>query len=136
VVAAGISDLADSSALASAAATSVVPKHPLPHAQRSHPRKNSRDAWTAWLEDESSSSAADFLESVSSWTEGTAAQLLRPRWPGGTNRPTSTDVEARLRHNLELAARGGEANYVDALAWARLRVLEELRAARDQLPSG
>jgi hypothetical protein len=131
VVVASTPDLADSSALASATTT---PADPSPPAPRSHPRKNARDAWAAWLSDDSPSTSADFLQTVSPWIEGTAAQLLRPRWPGGSDRPTSIEVEARLRRNLELAVRAGHANHVDALAWARLRVLEELRTARELPP--
>jgi hypothetical protein len=87
-------------------------------------------AWAAWEASDAATSGLTFLQSVSSWTEGTAAQLLRQRWPAEVKRPTASEVQDRLRHNLGLAARGGHSNYVEALDWARRRVIEELRATQ------
>jgi hypothetical protein len=84
------------------------------------------DAWAAWEADAAVSSGAEFLRNVLSWTEGTAAQLLRRRWPAGTKRPTSLEVQERLRHHLALAARGGHSTYLEALQLARGRVIGEL----------
>jgi hypothetical protein len=100
----------------------------------SHPKTKSRDAWAEWKATGSVISATAFLDSVSSWTQGTAAQLLRPNWPRDTHRPSSTEVEERLRYSLGLSARRGEGDYVDALGAARRDVLEELREARDTAP--
>jgi hypothetical protein len=87
-------------------------------------------AWAAWEADGALSSGAEFLHDVLSWTEGTAAQLLRRRWPAGTKRPTSLQVQERLRHHLGLAARAGHSSYLEALESARGRVSEELRQAQ------
>ena len=52
-------------------------------------------AWAAWVADGSSSAGSHFLQRISSWIEGTSAQLLRARWPD-TERPTSAELEERL----------------------------------------
>jgi len=98
----------------------------------SHPKKSVEVAWAAW-QAAGTSSGSEFLQSVSSWTEGTAAQLLRRRWTPGFKPPTSTEVQERLRHNLGLAARGHQSTHMEALARARDSVIEELRRA--QLPA-
>lgn len=82
-------------------------------------------AWTAWAADGSSSAGSQFLERVSSWIEGTSAQLLRARWPG-TQRPTSAELEERLRHHLEVVAQAGLATYPEALELARQGLIEEI----------
>jgi hypothetical protein len=63
---------------------------------------------------------------MSAWLEGTSAQLLRLKWPL-EKRPTSTQVQERLRHHLSVVATNGQANYLEALALARRSVIEELR---------
>jgi hypothetical protein len=103
-------------------------------AHRPPPKKRADAAWALWKADGSASSGAEFLRSVSSWTEGTTAQLLRPQWPAAVRRPTSPEVQERLRHHLGLAVRGEHATYRDALGWARDAVIEELREARS--PAG
>ena len=83
-------------------------------------------AWAAW-QAAGSSSGTEFLQSVSSWTEGTAAQLLRRRWTPEFKPPASNAIQERLRHNLALAARGHRSTHMEALARARDSVIEELR---------
>jgi hypothetical protein len=83
-------------------------------------------AWTAWAADGSSTTGSEFLERVSSWIEGTSAQLLRARWRPGTQRPTSAELEGRLRHHLEVVAETGLATYPEALELARQGLIEEI----------
>ena len=83
-------------------------------------------AWTAWAADGSSSAGSEFLERVSSWVEGTSAQLLRARWRPGTQRPTSAELEGRLRHHLVVLAQTGLATYPEALELARHGLIEEI----------
>ena len=83
-------------------------------------------AWTAWVADGSSSAGAEFLERVSSWIEGTSAQLLRAKWRPGTQRPTSAELEERLRHHLDVVAQAGLATYPDALEHARQGLIDEI----------
>ena len=101
-----------------------------PARRSSHPKMSVESAWAAWQASGGGSPGSDFLRGVLSWTEGTAAQLLRQAWPAGAKRPTSAEVEERLRHNLELAAHGVHSTYVDGLARARRGVIEELGRAR------
>ena len=82
-------------------------------------------AWTAWAADASSPAGPEFLGRVAAWIEGTAAQLLRARWPG-TDRPTSADLEGRLRHHLEAVAQAGIATYPEALELARQGLIDEI----------
>jgi len=96
----------------------------------SPPRKGPAALWAAWATDGTPSSGLDFIEAVLSWTEGTAAQLLRPQWPAAVKRPTSRDVRQRLSHHLGMAARRGVSTYLEALEQARRAVIEELRQAR------
>jgi hypothetical protein len=96
----------------------------------SPPRKGPAAAWAAWTADGAPSSGLEFIESISSWTQGTAAQLLRPRWPPVVERPTAHEVQQRLCHHLGVLARGGQSAYLDALEQARRAVIEELREAR------
>ena len=100
----------------------------------SPPKKSVESAWSTWQAN-AASSGSEFLQRVSSWTEGTAAQLLRPLWPAGVKRPTSAEIEERLRHNLRLAARRTHSTYLEALEWARHSVIVELRLAQG-LPAG
>ena len=83
-------------------------------------------AWTAWAADGSSSAGAEFLERVSSWIEGTSAQLLRAKWRPGTERPTSAELEGRLRHHLEVVAQTGLTTYPEVLEHARQGLIEEI----------
>jgi hypothetical protein len=83
-------------------------------------------AWTAWATDGSSSAGAEFLERVSSWIEGTSAQLLRAKWHSGTQRPTSGELEERLRHHLEVVAQAGLATYPEVLEHARQGLIDEI----------
>jgi hypothetical protein len=76
--------------------------------------------------DGSSSAGAEFLERVTSWIEGTAAQLLRARWRPGAERPTSAELEERLRHHLAVVAQAGDAAYPEALELARQGLVEEI----------
>jgi hypothetical protein len=105
-------------------ATSKAARKPSP------PRKGPAAAWAAWTTDGAPSSGIEFLEGITSWTEGTAAQLLRPQWPAAVNRPTACDVQQRLSHHLGMAARSGGSTYLEALEQARRAVIEELRRAR------
>ena len=91
-------------------------------------------AWAAWEANESAASGTEFLQHVSSWTEGTAAQLLRQPWPASAARPSSFDVQERLRHHLNVAAHGRHVTYLEALEFARRGVIRELRSAR-RLPA-
>jgi hypothetical protein len=103
---------------------------PAPAPKRSQPKKSVESAWALWRADGSSASGSEFLQSVSSWTEGTAAQLLRQQWSAEARRPSSPEVQERLRHHLGLAACGEQSSYRDALGSARRAVIEELRQAR------
>lgn len=105
-------------------ASSNVARKPSP------PRKGPAAAWAAWTADDAPSAAIEFLQSISSWTEGTAAQLLRPQWPAADKRPTACAVQERLSHHLRMAARRGGSTYLEALEHARRAVIEELRKAR------
>ena len=87
-------------------------------------------AWATWQTERSDAARDEFLPNVTSWSQGTAAQLLRPAWPSDSSRPTVTDVEERLAHHLGVAAAGPETTYLDALEAARRAVAGELRAAR------
>jgi hypothetical protein len=83
-------------------------------------------AWTAWSADGSSSAGSEFLVRVSSWIEGTSAQLLRARWRPGSQRPTSAELEGRLRDHLEVVAQAGLATYPEALELARQGLIDEI----------
>ena len=83
-------------------------------------------AWTAWAADGSSPAGSEFLERLSPWIEGTAAQLLRARWRPGTERPSAAELEGRLRQHLEVVAQAGLATYPEALELARQALVEEI----------
>jgi hypothetical protein len=87
-----------------------------------------RTAWNTWAESGSQSAAAEFLERVGAWTEGTAAQLSREARRFFSEPPSRDEVADRLRHHLGVVARGEPVSYVDALEQARREVIEELRA--------
>ena len=97
--------------------------------RHSTPKKSVKDAWDAWQDDGNLSSGSEFLASVVSWREGTAAQLLRQRELVGVPPPTSVHVQERLCHYLAIAARGHRSTYVEALATSRTGVINELRRA-------
>jgi hypothetical protein len=102
--------------------------------RRTSSKDRAGDAWAVWRSTGSETSAAQFYASISSWTQGTAAQLLRPLWPVGIPRPTSIEVECRLRDKLKFAL-SGQSDYLGALRIARDEVVEELQRARGRLPS-
>jgi hypothetical protein len=85
-----------------------------------------RTAWNTWTTSGSPEAAAEFLERVGAWTDGTAAQLTRG---GRGERPllTREEVVDRLRHHLEVLASGEPVTYAEALELARKEVIEELR---------
>ena len=85
-------------------------------------------AWKEWAMSGSPDAAAQFLDRVGSWTEGTAAQLTRGagRYFGG--RPTRDEIAARLRHELEVLAGGEPVTYLVALEAARRNVIDDLRS--------
>ena len=93
-------------------------------------KKGTAAAWQAWTADGAPSPDSDFVRGLSSWTEGTAAQLLRPLWPIGVRQPTAPEVQARLCHHLAVAALTQHLDYIDALGWARRAVIQELHQAR------
>jgi hypothetical protein len=81
-------------------------------------------AWKEWTTSGSPEAAAAFLDRVRSWTDGTAAQLSRAT--PLPCRPTRDEIAIRLRHELELLARGEPVAYLAALAVARRNVVEDL----------
>jgi len=93
------------------------------------PKKSAREAWADWRATGSSASAEVFCESVSSWIDGASAQLGRPAWPTGGVRPTSMEVQARLRHGLGLVV-AEEPDYIKALEAARRHVERQLSKER------
>ena len=94
------------------------------------PKPSVGSAWTAWQTDLSAAARDEFLPGIASWSQGTAAQLLRRPWPAEATRPTAAQVEERLVHHLELVAKGPALTYLEALEAARRGVIEELRKAR------
>ena len=95
----------------------------------SPPKMSVGSAWAAWETEGSEDAGSEFLGRVASWVEGTAAQLLRGRWPGD-KRPTAAEIQERLRHHLGLVADAGNVTYLEALELARRGVVEEIRAAQ------
>ena len=86
-------------------------------------------AWNAWTTSGSPEAAAQFLDRVGSWTDGTAAQLTRGAGHRFRCRPTRDEIVDRLRHELGLLAGGGDpVSYRVALDVARQNVIEDLRA--------
>ena len=114
--------------------TDVAPATPKPARApgRSHPKARAQSAWAAWIAGGPAASGAEFFLSVASWTEGTAAQLLRQPWPALSKRPTSAEVEERLRHHLKVVVHAEPTTYLDGLGLARTSVIEELRSARQK----
>ena len=88
-----------------------------------------RAAWNTWTTSGSPDAAADFLERIGAWTEGTAAQLARESRRFRSEPLTRDEVADRLRHHLGLVAGGEPVTYVEALELARREVIEELRGA-------
>ncbi|GAC1378532.1 MAG: hypothetical protein NVSMB4_08200 [Acidimicrobiales bacterium] len=121
--------LASAAGVSSAVVVGKAPAHAGPHGRSSVPKRSSREAWGDWRATGSPASATYFCDSVSSWLEGTAAQLVRPLWPAGGARPSLLDVQASLRKGLRLVVTQ-EADYVDGLTAARQHVQKELSKAR------
>jgi len=92
-------------------------------------KMDARAAWNTWTTSGSPEAAAEFLDRVASWTDGTAAQLSR----GGAGRlvpwPTREELAERLRHHLALVATGDPVTYLTALDQARREVIAELRSS-------
>lgn len=93
-------------------------------------KKGPAAAWEAWIASGAPPSESDVVRGLSSWTEGTAAQLLRSLGPTSLKRPTALNVQARLSHHLAVAARTQHLDYLGALGWARDAVIQELHQAR------
>ncbi|GAC1478726.1 MAG: hypothetical protein NVS1B12_15330 [Acidimicrobiales bacterium] len=104
---------------------------PTPSRRGSTPKRSAREAWADWRASGTAASATVFCSAVSSWLEGTSAQLVRPLWPTGGVRPSLADVQARLRRGLSTVL-SQEADYVEALAAARRIVAQELGRARSR----
>jgi plasmid stabilization system protein ParE len=85
-----------------------------------------RTAWNTWTANGSPEAAAEFLERVAAWTDGTAAQLTRGG-RGEASRMTREEVVDRLRYHLGVVAGGEPVTYAEALELARREVIEELR---------
>ncbi len=85
-------------------------------------------AWKAWTTSGSPEAAAQFLDRVTPWTDGTAAQLTRGAAHSFRCRPTRDEIVARLRHELGLLAGGDPVTYLVALDVARRNVIEDLRS--------
>lgn len=85
-------------------------------------------AWKAWTTSGSPEAAAEFLDRIRSWTDGTAAQLTRGAARHFRCRTTRDEIAARLRHELGLLADGQPVTYVVALAEARRNVIDDLRS--------
>jgi hypothetical protein len=96
----------------------------------SSPKLDAPAAWKAWTTSGSPEAAAQFLDRVRSWTDGTAAQLSRGAAHYFPCRPTRDEIAARLRHELGLLAGGEPVAYLVALDLARRNVIEDLRGSR------
>ena len=83
-------------------------------------------AWKAWTSG-SPAAAAEFLDRVGSWTDGTAAQLTRGAAHHLRGHPTRDEIADRLRRELGLLAGGEPVPYREALDVARRNVIEGLR---------
>jgi hypothetical protein len=106
----------------------TAPAARIPGSSKRQPKSPSGSAWNAWQATGDATTGSQFLQGISSWLEGTAAQLLRLKWPLEKS-PTSTQVQDRLRHHLAVVATNGQATYLEALALARRNVIEDLRGA-------
>jgi hypothetical protein len=83
-------------------------------------------AWKAWTTSGSPQAAAQFLERIRSWTDGTAAQLTRGAARHFRCQPTRDQIAAQLHHELEVLAAGEPVAYLVALDVARRNVIEGL----------
>jgi hypothetical protein len=92
-------------------------------------KRSAAESWADWRATGSAASAKSFCDSVLSWLEGASAQLMRPLWPVGGVRPTSTEVQVQLRRGLALVV-ADEPDYVKALDAARRHVAGELSKQR------
>ena len=99
-------------------------------AKGNRPKLSAGSAWSTWQSEGSVAARDEFLPNIASWSQGTAAQLLRQAWPVDSKRPTVMAVEARLHHHLGVIAKGEPTTYLDALETARQAVIEELKRAR------
>jgi len=102
---------------------------PAPPSRVTVAKRSAPEAWSDWRATGTAAAAASFCTSVSSWIEGTSAQLIRPLWPSGGVRPSLMDVQSRLRHGLALVVTK-EPDYVKGLAAARHHVEQDLARAR------
>ena len=96
------------------------------------PKMDARTAWTTWMTNGSSEAAAEFLDRIGSWTDGTAAQLTRGGIRNQQARMTREEVVARLHHHLGVFAEGEPVTYIEALERARRQVIEEFWPRRAQ----
>ena len=87
-------------------------------------------AWKAWTTSGSPEAAAQFLDRVRSWTDGTAAQLTRGAARHLQCPPTREEIAARLCHELGLLAGGEPVTFRAALDVARQNVIDDLRTRR------
>jgi hypothetical protein len=94
------------------------------------PKPSVEAAWRAWITNHADGSGDDFLRRVLPWMEGTAGHFLGTQWPTGVRRPTSSEIQLRLRHHLALAARRQHEDHLDGLESARSAVIDELRQER------
>lgn len=85
-------------------------------------------AWKAWATSGSADAAAQFLDRIGAWTDGTAAQLTRGVALRSGCGPTRDEIAAQLHHELGVLAGGEPLAYLAALNEARRNVIEELRA--------
>jgi hypothetical protein len=85
-------------------------------------------AWKEWTTSGSPVAAAQFLDRIGPWTDGTAAQLTRGAAGRFRSRPTRDEIVARLHHELGLLACGEPVTYLVALDVARRNVIEDLRS--------
>ena len=88
-----------------------------------------RGAWNTWSESGSPEAAAEFLDRVASWTDGTAAQLSRGGASRLVPRKTREELVERLRYHLGVVAAGDHVTHLEALEQARSRVIAELRSS-------
>ncbi len=92
------------------------------------PKLDAPAAWNAWTTSGSPEAAAQFLDRVRPWTEGTAAQLSRGVALDSRCWPTREEIAARLCHELGVLAGGEPVTYLMALDAARRNVIEDFRS--------
>jgi hypothetical protein len=95
------------------------------------PTRDAAKAWEAWREGPADARPrALFLELSRSWIEGTGAQLIRDERGASSGCTNATEVTERLAHHLAALAGAGDVSYMDALALARRRVIDEMHGRR------